>query len=50
MWEDPYETSDNEDIWSLGGGRYLRVNYNNKDEAVSTGILLKNPALPPVDM
>ena len=41
MWDEPYETSDNEDIWNLGDDRYLRVNYNNKDKAVTTGIFVK---------
>ena len=41
MWDEPYETSDNDDIWNLGDDRYLRVNYNNKDKAVTTGIFVK---------
>ena len=41
MWEEPYETGDNEDIWSLGDDRYLWVNYNNQDEAVITGIFVE---------
>ena len=41
MWKEPHETSDNEDIWNLGDDRYLRVNYNNKDEAVTTGIFVE---------
>ena len=41
MWKEPQETSDNEDIWSLGDGRCLRVNYNNKDKAVTTGIFVE---------
>ena len=41
MWEEPYEAGDNEDIWNLGDDRYLRVNYNNKDKAVTTGIFVK---------
>ena len=41
MWEEPYEAGDNEDIWSLGDDSYLRVNYNNKDEAVTTGIFVE---------
>ena len=41
MWKEPHETSDNKDIWNLGDDRYLRVNYNNKDEAVTTGIFVE---------
>ena len=41
MWKDPDETGENEDIWSLGDDRYLWVNYNNKDKAVSIGIFVE---------
>ena len=41
MWEKPNETDDQEDIWSLGDGRYLRVNYNHRDEAVICGVFVE---------
>ena len=41
MWDEPYVTGDDVDIWSLGDDRYLQVNYNNKDEAVITDIFVE---------
>ena len=41
MWREPDKTGENEDIWSLGDGRCLRVNYNNRDEAVITGAFVE---------
>lgn len=38
VWGRPDETADGEDVWSMDGQRFLRVNYNNRDRAIICGI------------
>lgn len=40
IWGEPVESSDHQDIWTLGpGSAMVRVNYNWHDEAVTLGVI-----------